>query len=89
MRDGRTFPPPSASPLQMRDESGSFRACERKREKNVESERVTSESIHRDTMESIVEIQRRERETIFLSLSHVLRRFRASFPKRTVKSWIS
>jgi len=79
--------PPSSSPPPTRDDChGGFRACERKREKRVEGERVASESDHR---EGSVEIQRRERETIFLSLSHVLRRFRASFPKRTVKSWIS
>jgi len=80
------FPPPSSLTIRRDDCHGGFRACERKREKRVEGERVASERAHG---EGSVEIQRRERETIFLSLSHVLRRFRASFPKRTVKSWIS
>jgi len=54
--------PPSLSPLPERDEYCSFRACERKREKNVESERVTSEGIYREYSRDT----ERERPSFFL-----------------------
>lgn len=57
------FPPPSSPTIRRDDCHGGFRACERKREKRVEGERVASESDHR---EGSIEIQRRERPSFFL-----------------------
>jgi len=81
------FPPLPSSP-QVRDELGSFRACERKREKKVEvSPREEREKpfwrclAHRGCIESIVEREERER-VLSLSLSSIPRRNRSYFSKR-------